>query len=154
MQHGWIRLKIISPCFLVLYLLINTNKFLTSGELPTIGPEDIKVRPIISCVGGPTDRIARFLNRILVQLLRYVPAHLSNTRMLLENLRSTQFNSTCIMKSFDVSALYTNVSNDSAMQAISEVLSVHYSHINTYCSSIDQIMALLNACLSCSMSGR
>ncbi|EYC04303.1 hypothetical protein Y032_0088g2132 [Ancylostoma ceylanicum] len=55
------------------------------------------------------------------------------------------------MESFDVSALYTNVSNDSAMQAISEMLSEHAGSINLYSFSVHQLMTILKACLSCNI---
>ncbi|VDM64902.1 unnamed protein product [Angiostrongylus costaricensis] len=45
---------------------------------------------------------------------------------------SAQPNSACVMESFDVTALYTNVSNDSAMQAIFELLTQHEGEINIW----------------------
>ena len=93
-----------------------------ADDLASTNPSSFRVRPIISYVGGPTDRIAWFINLTLFQLLRYIPAHLSNTQMFLDNLRSASPNSAYVMESFDVTALYTNVSNDSAMQAIFELL--------------------------------
>ncbi|VDM55111.1 unnamed protein product [Angiostrongylus costaricensis] len=55
------------------------------------------------------------------------------------------------MEPFDVTALYTNVSNDSAMQAIFELLIQHEGAINMYCFKIQQLMALSKECLSCSI---
>ncbi|EYC37597.1 hypothetical protein Y032_0777g2279 [Ancylostoma ceylanicum] len=39
-------------------------------------PDHPKMRPIVSCVGGPSDRISWFLNKIVSQLLNKVPAHI------------------------------------------------------------------------------
>ncbi|VDM63932.1 unnamed protein product [Angiostrongylus costaricensis] len=55
------------------------------------------------------------------------------------------------MESFDITALYTNVSNDSAMQAIFELLLQHEGEINMYGFMVAQLMALLKECLSCSI---
>ncbi|EYB88370.1 hypothetical protein Y032_0248g83 [Ancylostoma ceylanicum] len=138
------------PVCPVLYLLIKTHK-LSASDLASTDPSVYKVRPIISCVGGPTDRISWFLNLILVQLLNYVPAHLKNTTMFLDHLRNAQFDNTCVMESFDVNSLYTNVSNDSAMQAILELLTEHHANINMHGLSIAHVMALLSECLSCTV---
>ncbi|VDM64741.1 unnamed protein product [Angiostrongylus costaricensis] len=52
--------------------------------------------------------------------------------MFLDRLRTAQPNSAYVMESFDVTALYTNVSNDSAMQAIFELLTQHEGEINIW----------------------
>ncbi|EYC22110.1 hypothetical protein Y032_0018g3720 [Ancylostoma ceylanicum] len=145
------RLKIELPVCPVLYLLIKTHKLKSSNDLNSNDPSTFKVRPIISCEGGPTDRIGWFLNTILVQLLNYIPAHLTNTRMFLDRLQSTNITENCVMESFDVTALYTNVSNDSAMEAIFEMLNEHRGNINLYGFSVPQLMTLLKACLSCNI---
>ncbi|VDM58236.1 unnamed protein product [Angiostrongylus costaricensis] len=54
-----------------------------------------------------------------------MPAHLTNTQMFLDRLRNARPNSAYVVESFDVTALYTNVSNDSAIQAINELLIQH-----------------------------
>ncbi|VDM62709.1 unnamed protein product [Angiostrongylus costaricensis] len=77
--------------------------------------------------------------------------------MFLDRLRSARPNSAFVVESFDVTALYTNVSNDSAMQAINELLIQHDGAINMYDFSIQQLMTLLKECLNCSIfrwSGR
>ncbi|EYC20219.1 hypothetical protein Y032_0022g515 [Ancylostoma ceylanicum] len=51
------------------------------------------------------------------------------------------------MESFDVTSLYTNVSNDSAMQAAHEFLTEHCNSISLYGLSITHIMTLLKECL-------
>ncbi|KAJ1362489.1 hypothetical protein KIN20_022056 [Parelaphostrongylus tenuis] len=51
-----------------------------------------------------------------------MPAHPTNTQMFLDRLRNASPNNTYVMESFDVTALYTNVSNDSALQATHELL--------------------------------
>uniref|UniRef100_A0A0K0CZ23 Reverse transcriptase domain-containing protein n=1 Tax=Angiostrongylus cantonensis TaxID=6313 RepID=A0A0K0CZ23_ANGCA len=52
--------------------------------------------------------------------------------MLLDRLRNAQPNNAYVMESFDVTALYTNVSNDSAMQAIRELFIQHEGAINIW----------------------
>ncbi|VDM56067.1 unnamed protein product [Angiostrongylus costaricensis] len=71
--------------------------------------------------------------------------------MFLDRLRNARPNSAYVVESFDVTALYTNVSNDSAMQAINELLIQHERAINMYGFSIQQLMTLLKECLNCSI---
>ena len=66
------RLKIDLPACPVLYVLIKTHKLQSSADLDSSDPTTFKVRPIISNVGGPTDRVGWFLNPILVQPLNYI----------------------------------------------------------------------------------
>ncbi|VDM64590.1 unnamed protein product [Angiostrongylus costaricensis] len=54
------------------------------------------------------------------------------------------------MESFDVTAFYTKVSNDPALQAILELIQ-HKEAINMYGFSIQQLMTLLKECLNCSI---
>ncbi|KAJ1356523.1 hypothetical protein KIN20_014254 [Parelaphostrongylus tenuis] len=56
------------------------------------------------------------------KVLKFIPTHLPNTKMFLDHLRCAKPNNSHVMESFDVSSLYTNVSNDSAMEAIFELL--------------------------------
>ncbi|KAK6763355.1 hypothetical protein RB195_023890 [Necator americanus] len=108
------RLKNDLPACPVQYTLIKTHKLSENG-LASNGPRDFKIRPIISGIGGSTDRISWLLNIILNQLLKYVPAHLSSSSNFLKHLRCTSFERECVVETFDVTSLYTNVSNDVAM---------------------------------------
>lgn len=132
-----------------MYTLIKTHK-LPSGD----GLDDtsqFKVRLIISNVGGPTDRISWLLNLVLVQLLRLVPAHLADTCAFLAKLREANVEGCCVMESFDVTSLYTNVSRENAMQAVNKMLGEYKHQISLYVLSIAQIMTFVDACLQCNI---
>uniref|UniRef100_A0A7I4Z1G1 Reverse transcriptase domain-containing protein n=1 Tax=Haemonchus contortus TaxID=6289 RepID=A0A7I4Z1G1_HAECO len=150
------RLRCDLPVCPVLYVLVKTHK-LAPNSLSSLNPMDFKVRPIISSVGGPTDRIPWLLNLVLAQLLTFIPAHLSNTMKFLDQLRETRFRRNHVIESFDVTSLYTNVSNGDAMQATHELLNTHAGSINMYGLSVSQVMTLVKKCLDCSIfrwSGR
>ena len=55
------------------------------------------------------------------------------------------------MESFDVTSLYTNVSNSAALQAVSKLLTKHQATLNLYNFSIGQLMTLLSECLKCNV---
>ena len=50
-----------TPICPVLYTLIKTHKLSSFDDFRSNDPSTFKVRPIISCVGGPTDKINGFL---------------------------------------------------------------------------------------------
>uniref|UniRef100_A0A7I4Z2R7 Reverse transcriptase domain-containing protein n=1 Tax=Haemonchus contortus TaxID=6289 RepID=A0A7I4Z2R7_HAECO len=150
------RLKLENPTCPVFYSLIKTHK-LSAENMQSPLPQAYKIRPIISCVNGPTDRISWFLNKIIGQLLVHIPSHLSNTGQFLDRLRACRFQRDCVVESFDVSALYTNVSNNDALQAVSEMLDQHERNVVTFGLGKAQIMALIKECLNCNIfkwSGR
>lgn len=134
----------------VLYVLIKTHK-LPPGGAAAVDPSSFKVRPIISNVAGPTDRISWLLNLVLVQLFKFIPSHLPNTNAFLQVLNATRAEDGYVMESFDVTSLYTNVSRESAVQAVSEIIAEHQARLNLYGLTVVQIMTLLNECLRCNI---
>ncbi|KAJ1349289.1 hypothetical protein KIN20_004781 [Parelaphostrongylus tenuis] len=60
--------------------------------------------------------------------------------MFLDRLRNANPNNAYVMESFDVTALNTNVSNDSALQVTHELLIQHQGAVNMYGLSIEQFM--------------
>ncbi|KAK6047519.1 hypothetical protein COOONC_14976, partial [Cooperia oncophora] len=88
---------------------------------------------IISCVvtdgEGPTDRITWFITKFWLSCVDH--RSLPNTQMFLNHLSRVHSDSTCVMESFDVEALYTNVTNSSAMEAVSELLTQHRNMFRT-----------------------
>ncbi|KAK6762864.1 hypothetical protein RB195_023533 [Necator americanus] len=75
----------------------------------------------------------------------------SSSSNFLKHLRSTSFERECVVETFEVTSLYTNVSNDVAMQAVHELLTQRQASLNMYGLSIRQIMTLINECLNCSI---
>ncbi|EYC41359.1 hypothetical protein Y032_0572g144 [Ancylostoma ceylanicum] len=146
------RLKLDNPSCPVFYNLVKmkTHK-VPPQEIHSMSAEVYKIRPIISCVGGPTDRISWFLNKIVSQILPKIPSHLSNTDHFLQQLQNTKFDQNCVFESFDVTSLYTNVQNDAALQALSELLDKHARCINTFGLSKARILVLIRECLKCNI---
>ncbi|KAK6727729.1 hypothetical protein RB195_005420 [Necator americanus] len=61
LDEGFVsRLKLDKPTCPVFYSLFETHK-LKPDEMISTSAAAFKIRPIISCVGGPTDRISWFL---------------------------------------------------------------------------------------------
>jgi hypothetical protein len=99
------------------YHLIKTHKALT----------DLKVRPIVSCSGGPTEKISWLLSRILKPILKTVPAHLESSAQLIErltNLDHSTFQQYPYPFSLDVVALYTSIPIRDAINNMMDVLRI------------------------------
>ncbi|EYC35477.1 hypothetical protein Y032_1044g3481 [Ancylostoma ceylanicum] len=144
------HLKLNTPSCPVFYSLIKTDK-LAPDDLRSMSAETYKIRPIISCVGGPADRISWFLSKILSQILHKIPSHLPNTNHFLEQLQSVRSDSDCTIESFDVASLYTNVQNDEALQALSELLNIHGASVQTYGLKKARLLSLIKECPSCNI---
>ncbi|VDL64221.1 unnamed protein product [Nippostrongylus brasiliensis] len=80
-----------------------------------------------------------------------VPSHLTNTRVFLDHLLNAQLHQNCVVESFDVTSLNTNVQNDQALQALSEMLDRHINNINTFGLERNSIMTLVKECLNCNI---
>ncbi|KAK6733433.1 hypothetical protein RB195_017272 [Necator americanus] len=143
-------LKLDKPTCPVFYSLIKTHK-LKPDEVNSTSAATFKIRPIISCVGGPTDRISWFLNKIVSQILPKIPSHLSNTHHFLERLRNARVEGNCVIESFDVTSLYTNVKNSEALQALSEMIDLYGNNLETYGLSKSRIITLIKECLNCNI---
>ncbi|EYB97661.1 hypothetical protein Y032_0139g2149 [Ancylostoma ceylanicum] len=111
--------------------MIKTQK-LSVPHITSMPANEFEIRPIVSCVGAPTDRISWFLNKIVSQLLLMIPSHLTNTRQFPTRLHNTDLSQNCVIESFDVSSLNTNVSTNDALQALHEMLGSLERQMETY----------------------
>ena len=63
-----------------LYILLKTHKFdVTSLNSNSDIINNCKVRPIVSCCGSPTEKLAWLATHLLTPLLNHVPTHLKKT---------------------------------------------------------------------------
>ncbi|KIH63441.1 hypothetical protein ANCDUO_06258 [Ancylostoma duodenale] len=111
----------------VLYLLMKTHK-LSDNDLSSNDPSGFKLRPTVKSVDVPAERISWLINL----LVRYVSAHLCNTKTFLDHLRVALLGEECVNEPFDVTSLYTNIANESTMQAAYEFLPEHCNSMNLY----------------------
>ena len=79
-----------------------------------------------------------------------MPTHLINTSNFLQKFQS-QVSSDCIIASFDVVSLYTNIPNDRAVDIIMELLQEHAASTNLHGFTRVNIYYLLHAILSANL---
>ena len=111
----------------------------------------VPLRPVVSNCGGPTEKTSVMLEKILHQLIEYVPLHLRDTDDFLEKLgeywRGQDVPEDAIFFSVDVVNLYGSIPLDGAIQAVREALENHLNDIDFCGLSVDEICNLLETCL-------
>ena len=119
--------------------------------LPKDHKPGVPLRPIVSACGDPLDKLSWVLERIITQLLPYVPAHLKNTTQYLETVNTrfpAGFKSGTILFSIDVVNLYGNIPTAEAIDACMTLLNVHSADVNTFGLQLTDIKQLLEHCLN------
>ena len=119
--------------------------------LPKNHKPDIPLRPIVSACGDPLDKLTWLLERIISQLLKFVPAHLKNTYDFLERLKSEFPNGLpkhTIIFTVDVANLYGNIPIQEAIQSTLTLIAKHQDKIDLLGLDLDTIGSLLSHCLT------
>ncbi|EYB86509.1 hypothetical protein Y032_0277g1105 [Ancylostoma ceylanicum] len=148
---GVARLVVNSPVVPTYYSLTKTHKIGINADLERISVNDIKTRPIISCCGGPTDRISWLLVKLLSPLLKYVGAHIVNVEDFIAAVEGCQMPNSASYVSFDAVSLYTNVDKECATKAVLELLQEHHADVNVLGLTMSELEQLLLATLACNV---
>ena len=121
-------------------------------ELPKDHKPGVPLRPIVSACGDPLDKMSQLIEKILSQLLQFVPAHLNNTDEYLRRLSDKYPNhilpAGTILFSVDVTNLYGNIPYQEAIDSAKQLLDTHHQSINIFGLNISDVTSLLGHCLS------
>ena len=128
-----------NPKFPKFYCLIKTHKSLT----------DLKIRPIVSCINGPSQKLTWLITQLLNPLLADVPAHLRNSIQLIQKLKSLgtkDITNFPYAFSLDVSAMYTSIPIQEAIKNAISMLQERnfYYHGLTAADIEDLLIAILD----------
>ena len=97
--------------------------------LPKDHKPGIPLRPVVSGLGGPTEKTACLLENILKQLLAFIPTHIWDTRNFLsrirEHCRTLPLPADAIFFGIDAVNLYGSVPVDEAIEAAKQKLEAH-----------------------------
>lgn len=115
--------------------------------LPKIHKPNIPLRPIVSSIGSPCHKLARFLLKILNPLSGKTDSFINNTPHFLEKLQDAHINTQHLMVSFDVVSLFTNVPVDKTLHIIKQRLENDGTLHNRTTLSVNTIMELLTLCI-------
>ena len=115
--------------------------------MPKTHKEGEPLRPIVSGIDDPLDRLGWLLEQITSQLLAFVPAHLNDTGDFLGRLRDiypTGFPAGSIAFSIDVKNLYGNIPTDEAIEAVMELICENRNELNLFGLGTEDVRALLS----------
>ena len=90
--------------------------------LPKIHKPDTPLRPIVSSCGSVTYGVAKELAKILKPLVGKSPHHINSTQDFVEQARQFKLEPGECLSSYDVSALFTSVPIDPALNIIKDLL--------------------------------
>ena len=136
-----------------------TIKELTPGHsrtpvfygVPKDHKPSVPLRPVISACGGPTEKTSTLLERILKQLLKFVPSHLWDTRDFLRRVsthsQQAGIQEGSIFFSIDVVNLYGSIPISEAIEAVEAKLEAYGDEIDTFGLSKEDISTLLKQSL-------
>ena len=117
--------------------------------LPKTHKDGEPLRPIVSGIDNPVDRLSWLLEQITSQLLRYIPAHLKDTGDFLDRIREKYpgFPAGSIVFSVDVKNFYGNVPSNEAIEASMELIREHIDELNLFGLAPEDVQVLLTHCL-------
>ena len=115
--------------------------------LPKIHKPGVPLRPIISSRGSATYETAKELANIIKPLVGRSPHHVMNNKDFLENIKDIKLQPDGCMMSFDVSALFTSIPIDPAIDTIRKQLEEDQDLKKRTSMTVDHIISLLEFCL-------
>ena len=93
--------------------------------LPKVHKVPLKLRPIVSCSGGPTAGASSYLNSLLQTHARAVDSYVENSIEVVNRLSDLRVSRDALLVALDIESLYTNISHRSAIEAFSRRFSAH-----------------------------
>ena len=115
--------------------------------LPKIHKPGVPLRPIISSRGSATYETAKELANIIKPLVGRSPHHVMNNKDILENIKDIKLQPDECMMSFDVSALFTSIPIEPAIDTIRKQLEEDLDLKKRTSMTVDHIIGLLEFCL-------
>ena len=114
---------------------------------PRSHKRDVPLRPIVSSRGSFNYEVAKEFSRILRPMVGSSPHHIKNTEDFVQQLKGITLQANENIVSYDVSALFTSVPTDPAINIIRRKLELDQEfHLRTSMSVV-QIISLLEFCL-------
>ena len=115
--------------------------------LPKIHKPDTPLRPIVSSCGSVTYGVAKELAKILKPLVGKSPHHINSTQDFVEQAKHFKLEAGECLSSYDVSALFTSVPIDPALNVIKDLLVKDNTLKERTVMEVEDIILLLEFCL-------
>ena len=115
--------------------------------LPKIHKPDTRLRPIVSSCGSVTYGVAKELAKILKPLVGKSPHYINSTQDFVEPFKYITLAPGECLSSYDVSALFTSVPVDPALNIIKDLLEKDHTLKERTVTAVSDIILLLEFCL-------
>ena len=115
--------------------------------LPKIHKDNILRRPIVSCIGSPTYRLAKHLVHIIGPLAGQTPSFVKNSRHFVQMVKGEKIDPEEKLVSFDVESLFTNVPVEESIEIIKRRLREDMTVEERTSLSRNTVVDLLDLCL-------
>ena len=115
--------------------------------LPKVHKDGVPMRPIVSCSGSPTYRLAKDLARILTPLSGQTTYTVMNSTKFVERLQEVRIRPEDLLVSFDVTSLFTQVPIDEALEVVRARLTKDPTLTDRTCIPVPQLVELIKLCL-------
>eukprot|EP00117_Sycon_ciliatum_P004152 scpid61859/ scgid8645/ len=133
-------------------ILPNNTRFPKFYGLPNDHKQNLPLRPVVSACDSPVTGISIVLERILHQLLDFVPAHLTNTNEALDDICALfpdlKAPEGTILATLDVVGLYPSIPIEEGVNAVGEILEQNFKRINMFGLDVCEVKDLLQFVLS------
>ena len=116
-------------------------------SLPMIHKPDNPLRPIVSSCGSITYGVAKELTKFLKPLVGKSPHHVNSTQDFVEQAKHIILAPGACLSSYDVSALFTSVPVDPALNIIKDLLEKDHTLKERTVMEVSDIILLLEFCL-------
>ena len=101
-----------------LYLLPKIHKIKKENEFPP-------GRPIISANGCPTEKISAFVDENIKGAIPKIASYIKDTTDFIRKIETIKIPEDCILATFDVTSLYTNIPNDEGLISVKNFMTKH-----------------------------
>ena len=116
--------------------------------LPKIHKPDTPLRPIVSSCGSVTYGVAKEFAKILKPLVGKCPHHINSTQDFVEQVKHITLAPGECLSFYDVSALFTSVPVDPALNIIKDLLEKDHTLKERTVLAVSDIILLLEFCLN------
>lgn len=127
------------------FLAIKTPQIPTFYALPKVhkGVNPLKGCPIVAGIGGLTQNVGIYIDKILRHFVIALPFYTHDTMDLLKKIYSITVEPNTILASVDVEALYSSISHDKGLEAVRLFLSTRGAQFQEHNNLILELLSFV-----------